>query len=136
MRSNCLVEQIKDLLNQVKYEGKFLTEEEKYKLLERWHNSVKHNKERLVKCYDPDLNGFVVGLQYYAICDDRSCGFCTGHHGEALKINDPRIKENTPPIHLGCRCGWSPVTKLEVKKRNFQFKWSNIKKPDFGLITL
>ena len=127
---------MKSLLNQVKHGGNFLSDKEKQELLRRSQDSVNSNERRLAMSINPDIDGFVVGVQYSAVGDDRSCNFCSIHHGEALRLNDLRITDNTPPIHLGCRCIWSPVTKLEVKKKKFRFKWTNIEKPDFSLLTL
>ena len=129
-------EQIRTLLGQVKYQGQFLTKNEKQELLERWQSSVKSNREKIAQwCNDPDLNGFIIGVQYTAICDDRSCDFCRKHNGDVLKINDSRIKDNTPPLHLGCRCSWVAVTKIENEKEEIKFQWSDVEKPDFSLVT-
>lgn len=129
-------EQIRTLLGQVKYQGRFLTKNEKQELLERWQSSVKSNREKIAQWYnDPDLNGFIIGVRYTAICDDRSCDFCRKHNGDVLKINDSRIKDNMPPIHLGCRCSWVAVTKIESEKKEIKFQWSDVEKPDPTLIT-
>lgn len=130
------IKQIKAMLNQARYEGRILSISENQELLERWYCSFKHNRERLEQCLDSDLQGFILGVQYRAICDDRSCDFCSRHNGEALEIDDLRIQDNTPPIHLGCRCMWSPVTKFAVERSEIEFKWSSIEKPDFGTVTL
>ncbi len=130
-----LSERIKLLLEQIRYEERFLTKEEKQELLERWHDGVECSRDRIAMANEPDVAGFVIGLKYSAICDGRSCDFCRSHNGEVLKIGDLRIKENTPPIHLGCRCMWVPVTKIESEKEEIKFHWNDIKKPDFSLIT-
>lgn len=135
MTINYKIKQIEILLTKVKYENSFLTKEEKDELLERWISSTDSNRKRIHDFMDPDLSGFVIGVQYSAICDDRSCDFCQSHNGESLKIDDPLIKENTPPIHLGCRCIWSPITKIEFERGKINFTWSTIKKPNLDLIT-
>lgn len=128
------IEQIKALLDKVKYDGRFLTDEEKQELLERTVNGIIGKEMDFYN--DPNLEGFLVGLQYSAILDSRSCDFCSGHNEEALKIKDPRIKANNPPNHLGCRCCWIPITEFDIEDGKVKFKWSDIEKPDFSLVTL
>lgn len=128
-------ERIKSLLEQAKYQGRSLTKNEKQELLERWQSAVKSNREKVDQWRnDSDLDGSIVGVQYTAICDDRACDFCRQHNGNVLKINDSRIKDNMPPIHLGCRCSWIAVTKIESEKKEIKFQWSDVEKPDFTLV--
>ncbi len=129
------IKQVEILLNKIKHNNRSLTQKEKSELLERWVSSRDSNNKRIIDCMDPDLSDFVIGVEYSAICDDRSCSFCKSHNGESLKIDDPRIKENTPPIHLGCRCIWVPINKFEIEEKKINFTWSNIEKPNFDLIT-
>ena len=129
------IKEVEILLNKIKYDNCSLTQKEKSNLLERWVSLRDGNNKRIADCMDSDVSGFVIGVQYSAICDSRSCSFCKNHNGESLKIDDPRIKENTPPIHLGCRCIWVPITKLELEREKIDFTWSNIKRPNFDLIT-
>lgn len=57
-----------------------------------------------------DTGGFVRGVMYTAIIDDRTTPFCEQHDGETLPINDPRVDPLTPPNHYSCRAYWIPVT--------------------------
>lgn len=60
-----------------------------------------------------DTAGFVQGVMYQAIIDDRTTDFCESHDGETLPINDPRVDPLTPPNHFQCRSYWVPVTILD-----------------------
>lgn len=60
-----------------------------------------------------DTAGFVQGVMYQAILDDRTTDFCIDHDQETLPINDPRVDALTPPNHYQCRSYWIPVTILD-----------------------
>ena len=60
-----------------------------------------------------DTSGFVRGVMYQAIIDDRTTDFCIQHDQETLPINDPRVDALTPPNHYQCRSYWIPVTVLD-----------------------
>lgn len=57
--------------------------------------------------------GFVNGVMYQAILDERTTPFCEDHNGETLPVNDPRVDAMTPPNHYQCRSYWVPVTILD-----------------------
>lgn len=48
-------------------------------------------------------NDDVIGYEFSAIMDDRTTDICALRHGLFMKIDDPRLAENTPPCHCNCR---------------------------------
>ena len=48
-------------------------------------------------------NDDVLGFEFSAIMEDRTTKMCASWHGLAMRIDDPRLTENTPPIHINCR---------------------------------
>lgn len=78
------------------------------------------NQGRLDSFQAPALDGFIVALQFSGILDDNTSAICedrqTMNNGEGLilKIGDPRIAANTPPLHFQCRSIWLPVDKYSL----------------------
>lgn len=58
---------------------------------------------------------FVRALQFLAVLDSRVTPICYRRNGLILPINDPRVRENTPPLHYQCRSLWSPIDKYEYE---------------------
>lgn len=56
---------------------------------------------------------FVVAVQFMAIIDNRVTDICRARDGRIMKLNDPRLPENTPPMHFQCRSLLSPVNRYE-----------------------
>ena len=48
-------------------------------------------------------NDDVIGVEFSAIMDDRTTEMCISRHGLVMRLDDPRLPENTPPIHVNCR---------------------------------
>ncbi|MBQ3395474.1 MAG: minor capsid protein, partial [Synergistaceae bacterium] len=48
-------------------------------------------------------NDDVIGVEFSAIMDDRTTEMCAERHGLVMRLDDPRLPENTPPIHPRCR---------------------------------
>ncbi len=48
-------------------------------------------------------NEDVIGVEFSAIMDDRTTEICSSRHGLFMKLDDPRLPENTPPLHVNCR---------------------------------
>lgn len=68
-------------------------------------------------------NDDVIGYEFSAIMDDRTTDICALRHGLFMKIDDPRLAENTPPLHVNCLLGdtlVSPIGKVSAySKRVF-----------------
>ena len=48
-------------------------------------------------------NDDVIGVEFSAIMDDRTTEMCAERHGLVMRLDDPRLPENTPPLHFRCR---------------------------------
>ena len=48
-------------------------------------------------------NDDVIGVEFSAIMDDRTTEICASRHGLVMRLDDPRLAENTPPLHVNCR---------------------------------
>ena len=48
-------------------------------------------------------NDDVIGVEFSAIMDDRTTDICASRHGLVMRLDDPRLPENTPPLHVNCR---------------------------------
>ena len=48
-------------------------------------------------------NDDVIGVEFSAIMDDRTTEICSSRHGLVMRLDDPRLPENTPPLHVNCR---------------------------------
>lgn len=48
-------------------------------------------------------NDDVIGVEFSAVMDDRTTEMCIERNGLIMRLDDPRIPENTPPLHVNCR---------------------------------
>lgn len=48
-------------------------------------------------------NDDVIGVEFSAVMDDRTTDICSSRHGLIMSLDDPRLAENTPPLHVRCR---------------------------------
>lgn len=80
-------------------------------------------------------NGIVKAVMFSAILDSRTSDICEARHGLILDINDPRIDQNTPPLHVKCRSLLIPVDKYdleELHKGKSSIEWDKIKPVDLS----
>ena len=61
----------------------------------------------------PDL---VAALQFMAVLDARTTDICQHRDGLVFKLDDPLLRENTPPCHFQCRSLLSPVPEWELEE--------------------
>ncbi len=52
---------------------------------------------------DMKSNPDVLGVEFSAVLDDRTTDMCQARHGLVMRMDDPRLPYNTPPIHVACR---------------------------------
>ena len=52
---------------------------------------------------DMKSNPDVLGVEFSAVLDDRTTDMCQARHGLVMRMDDPRLPYNTPPIHVRCR---------------------------------
>ena len=55
-------------------------------------------------------NDDVIGVEFSAVMDDRTTEICSSRHGLVMRLDDPRLPENTPPCHVSCRSLLIPCT--------------------------
>lgn len=48
-------------------------------------------------------NNDVIGVEFSAVMDDRTTEMCIERNGLIMRLDDPRLPENTPPLHVQCR---------------------------------
>ena len=48
-------------------------------------------------------NDDVIGVEFSAVMDDRTTVMCMERNGLVMRLDDPRLPENTPPLHVNCR---------------------------------
>ena len=48
-------------------------------------------------------NDDVIGVEFSAVMDDRTTEMCMERNGLVMRLDDPRLPENTPPLHVNCR---------------------------------
>lgn len=48
-------------------------------------------------------NDDVIGMEFSAVMDDRTTEMCIERNGLVMRLDDPRLPENTPPLHCNCR---------------------------------
>lgn len=61
----------------------------------------------------------VEGVEFCAILDSRTTDICAERDGLVLRIDDPRLWENTPPLHPNCRSILIPVMYVEEKSNDY-----------------
>jgi SPP1 gp7 family putative phage head morphogenesis protein len=88
-----------------------------------------YNAGKLARWLDPELDGFVVALQYDAITDSRTTDLCNELNGKIINVyNQDVIQQYTPPNHFNCRSQWLPVSKFE----DYQEDWIVSEAPPEG----
>ncbi|MGG1600568.1 minor capsid protein [Paenibacillus naphthalenovorans] len=48
-------------------------------------------------------------VEFLGVRDDRQSEICRSRHGKIMRLDDPRLAENTPPLHGRCRSLLSPI---------------------------
>lgn len=67
-------------------------------------------------------------VRFSAVMDGRTSPICRSRHGLIMKMDDPRVAENTPPLHGRCRSVLDPLYSAYqpelIVERNLD--WSNV----------
>lgn len=71
------------------------------------------NEARFAEFTDPALEGFVQGLEYSAILDDRTTEICEHLDGRTYLSSSPVWDQYRPPNHYNCRSILIPVTAAD-----------------------
>jgi len=72
--------------------------------------------------------GEVDHVQFSAILDQKTSHQCRTRHGLIMAMDDPRLKDNTPPLHGHCRSILKPVLaryEPDLMRESWRFDWSN-----------
>jgi SPP1 gp7 family putative phage head morphogenesis protein len=83
-----------------------------------------YNQGRLEAFNQSD--GFVKGVRFEAIIDDRTTPICRLLDGIVVSLGDPRLDLVTPPIWYNCRSVLSPVTIYDDVEPNLDTVWDKI----------
>lgn len=62
--------------------------------------------------------GIVRALKFHAVMDLHTSYTCNVRNGLVLDLDDPRIDENTPPLHPRCRSMWIYVDKWDYEEEH------------------
>ena len=110
--SRDVLEKTRDVIKNSLQEGTTLQEREKelQKVLEVSNSRIEsiartevtraHNLGSLTAM---KANEDVIGVEFSAVLDNRTTPMCSERHGLRMRLDDPRIPENTPPLHVRCR---------------------------------
>ena len=60
-----------------------------------------------------ETEGFVQGVRFSAILDERTSRMCRMRDGMTFRLDDPRLAGNSPPLHPNCRSVLVPVTAVD-----------------------
>jgi SPP1 gp7 family putative phage head morphogenesis protein len=69
-----------------------------------------------------DGSGSIVGFRFSAILDSRVSDICERRHGLKMKIDDPRLPKNTPPLHPNCRSMLIPLWEWDIEEEGWESK--------------
>lgn len=82
-------------------------------MIARTETTAALNQGRLARFRDPD--GGVEAVQFVAILDARVTDICRARDGLILRLDDPRLASNTPPLHINCRSTLVPVMDIDME---------------------
>ncbi len=121
--SNAVLEKTRDVIRSSMIEGSTL--QERMKALQASSAEIaamsKHRIEAIARTeitradtmgrlISMKANDDVIGVEFSAVMDDRTTDICASRHGLVMRLDDPRLPENTPPLHVNCRSLLIPVT--------------------------
>ncbi len=84
----------------------------------RTEATTAYNQGRLAMFLDSD--GFIAGVEFMAILDARTTDICQHRDGLVFRLDDPAIRQNTPPLHYQCRSILSPVPVMALKDSDLE----------------
>lgn len=60
--------------------------------------------------------GFIQAVRFDAILDSRVTDICQHRNGLLFALDDPRLRQNTPPLHYQCRSVLTPISGYKLEK--------------------
>lgn len=125
------------LLKKIKQDAKIaeakMSPDEIQELIDITNSNREMNIKRLKHFYEN--RNLIAAVQFETIMDSCVSDVCEERNGKIMFLNDPLIKLNTPPLHLGCRSTWSPINCFDIKKimkqKNYKdlINWKNLTPP-------
>jgi SPP1 gp7 family putative phage head morphogenesis protein len=66
-------------------------------------------------------------VQFVSCLDTIATDICSSRNGKILRLSDPALPGNVPPLHYGCRSFLAPVGTIELgeMEREDAFRWRN-----------
>lgn len=71
------------------------------------------NQGRLSRFRESDSG--IVAVRFFSVLDARTTDICRSRHGLIMMLDDPRLPENTPPLHFFCRSVLLGVSELALE---------------------
>lgn len=103
-------------------------------MIARTETTKMFNYGRLETFRENAKNGGVTkAVKFSSILDERVTEICRSRHGLILSLDDPRIDDNTPPLHINCRSILLPVPAWEFDEEHnnkSSDKWGEVEKVD------
>lgn len=79
--------------------------QERASLITTTESTYAYNRGRLVSFKENDVDY----VRFSAIRDGRTSEQCNSRHGLIMRLDDPRLADNTPPLHGRCRSVLDPL---------------------------
>nr|WP_236588124.1 minor capsid protein [Tumebacillus amylolyticus] len=87
--------------------------ESRASLITTTETTYAYNRARLVSYKENSVDY----VQFSAIMDSRTSQVCSSRHGLVMAMDDPRLGQNTPPLHGRCRSVLMPLySRYEPKE--------------------
>ncbi len=80
----------------------------------RTEATAAYNQGRVVRFLQS--KGFIQAVRFDAILDSRVTDICEHRNGLLFALDDPRLRQNAPPLHYQCRSVLSPISGYKLEK--------------------
>ena len=80
----------------------------------RTEATAAYNQGRVVRFLQS--KGFIQAVRFDAILDSRVTDICEHRNGLLFALDDPRLRQNTPPLHYQCRSVLTPISGYKLEK--------------------
>lgn len=80
----------------------------------RTEATAAYNQGRVVRFLQS--KGFIQAVRFDAILDSRVTDICEHRDGLLFALDDPRLRQNTPPLHYQCRSVLTPISGYNLEK--------------------
>jgi SPP1 gp7 family putative phage head morphogenesis protein len=80
----------------------------------RTEATAAYNQGRVVRFLQS--KGFIQAVRFDAVLDSRVTDICEHRDGLLFALDDPRLRQNTPPLHYQCRSVLTPISGYKLEK--------------------